>query len=210
MRARAGAVLVARCVDSIERKAKRNCDIVHTFRWRCGAFVPASTKKRVKSKSVDQQVVSRKKRQRDVRGRILQLLADGTLKRAELVKRGRFSGSALFLHVKALREEGLITEDPDTRTLSLTYALPGDDLDIIDGEVVRHEVGQERSADRPLVSTGVSKELHLAMGTVLSRLAPIDNLPGKLFVLDQLACTTPKLVSEVLRTVMDDLQRLSS
>jgi hypothetical protein len=56
----------------------------------------------------------------------------------------------------------------------------------------------------------IPQELHEALSAVTFRLSPVARLQEKLVVLDQLARNMPAPVAEVLRSVIDDVARLTS
>lgn len=151
----------------------------------------------------------RRKRQRGVRARILKILAHGPITNAALRKEGGFTASALYLHIKALREAGLLSSHRDGRyvTLSLRNGGHGEPLE---GEVVADTPRPANSKSSALMPAFVSKELREALNAVAHRLSPVEGAQEKLLVLDQLARTMPAAVSEVLRGVMHDLVKLSN
>ena len=169
----------------------------------------------------------RRKRQSDVRGRILKFLESGPMGGPELLKKGKFSSTALYLNLKALKDEGLIDSRRSGKsvTISLTGAThasaaaadePADTT--IEAEVMHEHVAEaaavnadaHAAASSSLVAPMVSKELHDALNAIAFRFSPVDRAQEKLVVLDQLARTMPAPVSAVLRQVIDDVVRLSS
>jgi DNA-binding transcriptional ArsR family regulator len=166
--------------------------------------------KKVKGKSAARKAPANRQPQGSVRPRILELLGAGPLTRGELLKRGGFSQASLYLHLKALRKDGIVVPDADNRKLKLAAGAPSIE------EVAVAEVIETPRAARPtqpssaLVPAGTARALHEALDAVLSRLSPIDRPAEKLLVLEQLARTTPDPVSEVLQLLIDDVRRLSA
>lgn len=137
-----------------------------------------------------------------VRAAILELLSKGDMSRPAILKRGKFSRAALDMHVKTLREEGLVKTDARNRILGLVSPRPARG-EVLIGEIV-DDVAPSRRATS-LVPAEVSVELRQALAAVSSRMTPIARATEKLVVLDGLARTMPAPIAELLREVMDDL-----
>ena len=159
------------------------------------AAEPASAKK------------TRRRRARGVRKIILGLLAKGPMTRAEIVKAGKISGAALYLHLKALRDEGVVAVDSVSHKLMLGSAA----AEAADEGVEEAVAGDTEQAETlPALPVHVPRALHEALDAVLFRLSPIEHASEKILILEQLSRTTPKPVAEILRSLMEDVARLSA
>lgn len=156
----------------------------------------------------------RRKRQSGVRGRIVEMLGAGPLLAQDILDQGGFSPASLYLNLKALKSEGLVDTTREGR--SVRYTLTG---------AVASEAGESAAAEpktrkkpgRKAGTKNVAKpaaaaadgDLKGALGVLMARLAPIDKVDEKLMVLQQLAGSLPGPVSGILKSVIDDLSRLS-
>jgi DNA-binding transcriptional ArsR family regulator len=170
---------------------------------------------------------ARKKRQTGVRGRVLEILAAGPRSSAELVTEGGFSTASLYLNLKSLKDDGLVESERDGRVVMIRLsgkAASGKPAPAakpvavkpIEGVVVSapvEEVIDEPAAEAPkrnaVVLAYVPRDLHEALDGVTRRLSPIEGTQEKLMVLDRLARSLPTPVASVLRSIMDDVARLS-
>lgn len=152
---------------------------------------------------------SRRKRQSGVRERVLALLALGPITNSELQRKGNFTPSALYLHLKALRLQGLLDSKRVGR--SVTLRLKGKAQKRVVEEPIEAVVVHEapRPSSSALVPARMSPELHEALNAVALRLQPVAQVEQKLMVLDQLARSMPPAVSSILHAVMEDLAKLS-
>lgn len=155
---------------------------------------------------------TRRKRQSGVRGRILKILAAGPVSGPELLKQGKFSPAALYLNLKAMRADGLVDSQRNGRTvmLSLTGSGSAAEQAPIEGEVVSEQPRPKAKAGSALVPALIPQDLHEALNVVAIRLSPVARVQEKLVVLDQLARSMPDPVAEVLRSVIDDVARLTT
>lgn len=154
----------------------------------------------------------RRKRQTGVRRRILKILGAGAVTGPELLKKGRFSPAALYLNLKALRDEGLIDSQRTGRSvvLRLKHGSKAEE-EPIEGVVVSdHQPKAKPRASSALVPALIPQELHEALSAVTFRLSPVQRVEEKLVVLEQLARNMPAAVSDVLRSVMEDVAKLST
>lgn len=155
-------------------------------------------------------VTVRRKRQSGVRERVLALLEAGPSTNSELLKNGKFTPSALYLHLKALRQQGVVQSKRVGRTVTLQLKTKAQKRVVeepIDAVVVQET---RRPTSSALVPSHVSPELHEALSAVAFRLRPVAQVEQKLMVLDQLARSMPAAVSGVLHAVMEDLVNLSN
>lgn len=169
---------------------------------------------------------ARKKRQTGVRGRVLEILAAGPRSSAELVTEGGFSTASLYLNLKSLKDDGLVESERDGRVVMIRLsgkaasskpapAAKPVAAKPIEGVVVSApvEVIDEPATEAPkrnaVVLAYVPRDLHEALDGVTRRLSPIEGTQEKLMVLDRLARSLPTPVASVLRSIMDDVARLS-
>lgn len=157
-----------------------------------------------------------RKRQTGVRSLILDLLGAGPKTGSELVAQGGFSVASLYLNLKSLKDEGLIESERVGREVSfrLAGAAPAAAVDDsasapIEGEIInREEVVVQKVA---VVSTAYQGgDLRSALDQLSARLSPVEGAREKLMVLDQLTRTMPQPIADVLRSLMDDVARLST
>jgi DNA-binding transcriptional ArsR family regulator len=172
----------------------------------------ASAAKKSKAKKVAAPTpgIIRRTRQSGVRERVLALLAAGPTTNAELLKNGKFTPSALYLHLKALRQQGIVQSKRVGRSVTLRLKTKAHKQVVeepIDAVVVQEAPRPTSSA---LVPAHMSPELHEALNAVAFRLRPVTQVEQKLMVLDQLARSMPAAVSGVLHAVMEDLVKLST
>ncbi len=153
----------------------------------------------------------RRKRQSGVRGRIVEMLGTGPLLAQDILERGGFSPASLYLNLKALKAEGVVDTTREGR--SVRYTLTGDSASEASPAAVASEPKTRKKAGRKAGSKNVAKpavgDLKGALGVLMARLAPIDKVDEKLMVLEQLAGSLPGPVSGILKSVIDDLSRLS-
>ena len=155
--------------------------------------------------------VTRRKRQSGVRGRILELLAAGSLAAQDLVDQGGFSPASLYLNLKALKAEGSVDTHRDGRVVryQLSGRLDDNAVAATSGKPVKagrgRPSGTSRGVEPALAGTA---ELKAALGVLLTRLSPLEDADEKIMVLSQLAGSMPVPVARVLRAVVDDLGRL--
>ena len=157
----------------------------------------------------------RRKRQSGVRGRILDMLASGPMLAQDILDKGGFSPASLYLNLKALKSEGSVDTTREGR--NVRYALTG--TPGTDGEtaVASAKPIKGKRGRKPKVSSGAavgkpvsaSSELKDALGVLVARLSPIENVGEKRMVLSQLAGSLPAPVAKVLNAIVDDLSRLS-
>ena len=168
----------------------------------------SATKNAAEKKPV---VKTRKKRTRQtgVRGRVLSLLASGAMSSSELVAKGGFSAASLYLNLKVLKKEGMVSTRRNGRTVLISLK-HGATVDApIEGEVLSAPKSSRKTSSA-LVSAYVPRDLHEALEGLARRLSPVDRAQEKLLVLDQLARTMPASVASVLRELMNDVVRLST
>ena len=166
--------------------------------------------KKTKTVAAAPKKAARRKRQTGVRERILEILAAGPINNSELQRKGRFTPSALYLHLRALRQQGLLDSKRSGRTVTLRLKNKSHSRaaeEPIDAVVV-HEA--PRSNSSALVPARMSPELHEALGAVAFRLRPVERVEEKLLVLDRLANSMPPSVAGVLHAVMEDLVKLTT
>jgi len=152
--------------------------------------------------------VPRRKRQSGVRGRILELLATGSLAAQDLVDQGGFSPASLYLNLKALKAAGSVDTLRDGRVVryQLTGALGSEAAAAKPAKAARGRPNRTSSDIAPALTA--TAELKAALGVLLTRLSPIEDADEKIMVLSQLAGSMPAPVARVLRAVVDDLDRL--
>ncbi|MDB5988231.1 MAG: transcriptional regulator [Nevskia sp.] len=170
----------------------------------------AATKK-TKAAPVAPKKATRRKRQTGVRARILAILAAGPITNSELQRKGRFTPSAQYLHLKALRQQGVLDSKRNGRSVTLRLKGKAHSRSVeepIDAVVVQET--PRRATSSALVPARMSPELHEALNAVAFRLRPVERVEEKLLVLDQLARSMPPTVSGVLHAVMADLVKLST
>lgn len=171
-----------------------------------------SAAKKTKSSAAAPVKKPRRKRQSGVRGRILKILAAGPITGPELLKRGKFSPAALYLNLKAMRAEGLVESQRHGRSVTIGLAqgaAAAAESAPIEGEVVA-EQPRAKSGGSALVPAMIPQDLHEALNAVAFRLSPVARVQEKLVVLDQLARSMPAPVAEVLRSVIDDVAKLTT
>lgn len=151
----------------------------------------------------------RRKRQSGVRGRIVEMLGTGPMLAQDILERGGFSPASLYLNLKALKAENVVDTTREGR--SVRYTLTG-----AAGEGAPAVASEGKSRKKPGRKAGSKKaaapaagDLKGALGVLMARLAPIDKVDEKLMVLNQLAGSLPGPVSGILKSVIDDLSRLS-
>lgn len=160
----------------------------------------------------------RRKRQSGVRGRILDMLADGPALAQDILDKGGFSPASLYLNLKALKNEGAVDTQRDGR--SVRYFLTGQAPAASEGSDEAgtavaapkkrgRKPGSGKKGKAAAATPKAPNDLRDALGVLTARLAPIDNVNEKLLVLGQLAGSLPGPVSKVLNAVIDDLSRLS-
>ncbi|WP_292999783.1 helix-turn-helix domain-containing protein [Nevskia sp.] len=159
----------------------------------------------------------RRKRQSGVRGRILDMLADGPALAQDILDKGGFSPASLYLNLKALKNEGAVDTQRDGR--AVRYFLTGQAPAAAEGSdeegaaaPAPKKRGRKPGSGKKGKTAAAPKapnDLRDALGVLTARLAPIDNVNEKLLVLGQLAGSLPGPVSKVLNSVIDDLSRLS-
>ena len=160
---------------------------------------------------------SGRKRQTGVRGLILDLLAAGPKTGSELVAQGGFSVASLYLNLKSLKDDGLIESERVGREVSIRLAggaapVEASDEGVsapIEGEIINREevVVQKTTAVSAAYRGG---DLRSALDQLSARLSPVEGAREKLMVLDQLTRTMPQPIADVLRSLMDDVVRLST
>ncbi|MBL6750549.1 MAG: hypothetical protein ISP90_08505 [Nevskia sp.] len=128
------------------------------------------------------------------------------------MKRGKFSPAALYLNLKAMRAEGLVESQRHGRSVTIGLAqgaAAAAESAPIEGEVVA-EQPRAKSGGSALVPAMIPQDLHEALNAVAFRLSPVARVQEKLVVLDQLARSMPAPVAEVLRSVIDDVAKLTT
>lgn len=180
------------------------------------ADAKAKPKTKTKREAVATDVVAKvakpaktRKRQGNVRSLILEILAGGPMTTSELVTKGKFSSAAAFMHLKALRADGVIEGARQGREVyySLNGAAPREAAPEAAPKVGRRR-GRKPKAAKAVVS-GRPVSLESALDSLTRRLAPIDSLDRKISVLDQLAGSLPASVASVLAAIRDDLRRIA-
>jgi DNA-binding transcriptional ArsR family regulator len=71
-----------------------------------------------------------------VRDRILKILAEGPNRNSVLQKRGKFTPSALYLHLKKLRESGVLERRQMGRQVELSLKAHGAPKPPLEGEII--------------------------------------------------------------------------
>lgn len=143
------------------------------------------------------------------------MLSAGPKMSEELIEQGGFSQASLHQNMNKLKAEGLVVDSRDGRRK--VYTLAGE---LPEGESVTMP-GRGRRGRKPKAAAGTgakrgrpaksaaASDLKGALGVLMARLSPIDNVGEKTMVLTQLAATLPKPVASVLNAIIDDLSRLS-
>lgn len=179
-----------------------------------------------KTKAAKAGKAARRKRQTGVRGLVLDILAAGPRSSAQLVTEGGFSTASLYLNLKSLKDEGLIETERDGRVVMISLsgkarknvsAVPAPApvskarpvVTPVEGEVIEAAETAAVPKRNAVVLAYVPRDLHEALDGVTRRLSPIEGTQEKLMVLDRLARTLPGPVADVLRSLMDDVTRLS-
>lgn len=154
----------------------------------------------------------RRKRQSGVRGRIVEMLGTGPMLAQDILERGGFSPASLYLNLKALKSEGVVDTTREGRSVryTLTGAAASEDSVVVASEVkIRKKPGRKAGSKNKNIAAPAAGDLKGALGVLMARLAPIDKVDEKLMVLNQLAGSLPGPVSSILKSVIDDLSRLS-
>lgn len=152
----------------------------------------------------------RRKRQSGVRGRIVEMLGTGPMLAQDILERGGFSPASLYLNLKALKSEGVVDTTREGR--SVRYTLNGaaaSEASVVVAPEGKIRKKPSRKPGSKKVVAPVAGDLKGALGVLMARLAPIDKVDEKLMVLNQLAGSLPGPVSSILKSVIDDLSRLS-
>lgn len=157
----------------------------------------------------------RRKRQSGVRGRIVELLSAGSMLASELVEQGQFSPASMYLNLKSLKADGIVDAAQEGRSVryTLTGVMPSEGSDSASagkrrrGRKPKAAVKTRGRPKKAAASSGGN--LKDALGVLMARLSPIDDVDQKLMVLGQLAGSLPSPVARVLNSVIDDLSRLS-
>lgn len=156
-----------------------------------------------------------RKRVGNVRGLILGLLESGPRSSAALVAEGGFSPAAVFLNIRALKQEGLVAATRQGREVlfSLTGAAPqpaaAAPVKPAKKAPIR-AVPIRPAATKAVVLAYVPSELHAALNGLTRQLAPVEALADKLRVLDTLGRTLPAPIAAVLGSIAEDLQRIAA
>lgn len=175
---------------------------------------PTRTKK-VKTKMSSETEAPRRKRQSGVRGRIVDLLNAGPMLAQELVDRGGFSPASLYLNLKSLKADGIVDAAQEGRLVryTLTGVAPAEGASAPAAKGRRGRKPKAEAAPkkrgRPGKAAGGTSNLQDALGVLMARLSPIEQVDEKLMVLSQLAGSLPSPVASVLNKVIDDLSRLA-
>jgi len=170
----------------------------------------STAKKKVKAAKLINSKATRKVRTRltGVRGRVLNLLAAGPMTSAELVAKGGFSAASLYLNMKALKKDGMVTATRNGRSVSISLIKTASSSAPIEGEIIAAPKASTKSTSVALVPAYAAHDLHVALNDIAVRFAPITRVQDKLLVLEQLARNLPGPVSAVLKEIMGDLARL--
>jgi DNA-binding transcriptional ArsR family regulator len=176
---------------------------------------PTRTKK-VKAVMTNENEAPRRKRQSGVRGRILDMLSSGPMLANELVEQGKFSAASMHLNLKSLKADGLVDAMREGRAMRymLSGAAPSEAGEAAPagkrrGRKPKAETAKPRGRPKKTVASSVSGNLQDALGVLMARLSPIEQVDEKLMVLSQLAGSLPAPVAGVLNKVIDDLSRLA-
>lgn len=177
---------------------------------------PTRTKK-VNPVMTSENEAPRRKRQSGVRGRIVDLLGAGPMLAQELVDRGGFSPASLYLNLKGLKADGIVDAAQEGRLVryALTGAAPAEGSSAPAGKARRgrkpkaEAAAKKRGRPAKTVRAAGSGNLQDALGVLMARLSPIEQVDEKLMVLGQLAGSLPAPVASVLNKVIDDLSRLA-
>ncbi|WP_273454663.1 ArsR/SmtB family transcription factor [Nevskia ramosa] len=142
------------------------------------------------------------------------MLGTGPMLAQDILERGGFSPASLYLNLKALKSEGVVDTTREGR--SVRYTLTGAAAAASEGSVVvasegkiRKKPGRKAGSKNKNAAAPAAGDLKGALGVLMARLAPIDKVDEKLMVLNQLAGSLPGPVSSILKSVIDDLSRLS-
>ncbi len=128
----------------------------------------------------------------------------------DILERGGFSPASLYLNLKALKSEGVVDTTREGRSVryTLTGAAASEGSVAVASEgKIRKKPGRKPGGKK--VAAPAAGDLKGALGVLMARLAPIDKVDEKLMVLNQLAGSLPGPVSSILKSVIDDLSRLS-
>lgn len=157
----------------------------------------------------------RRKRQSGVRGRIVDLLNAGPMLAQELVDKGGFSPASLYLNLKSLKADGIVDAAQEGRLVryTLTGVAPAEAGSAPSAKGRRGRKSKAEAAPkkrgRPAKAGAGTTNLQDALGVLMARLSPIEQVDEKLMVLGQLAGSLPAPVAGVLNKVIDDLSRLA-
>jgi len=170
-------------------------------------------KAKAKRQAVEAAPKKTRKRQSNVRGLILGLLESGPLSSPSLVAQGGFSPASLYLNIKAMKKEGLISAKRNGREVffSLTGKSAGSTEAVSIPE--RKKAAAKTTKVKPAVTPSaivayVPAELHEALNGLTLRLTPVEHVEEKMLVLDQLSASLPPAIGSILSSIREDLARL--
>lgn len=150
----------------------------------------------------------KRKRLSGVRGRVLELLSAGSKTSAELVAAGGFSAASLYLNLKSLKKDGLVSTRRDGRRVIITLA--AGTSSIAPNVVAKTASRSARASASATIPAHVPRDLIQALEKLSHRLSPVDRLDDKLLVLLQLSRSVQHPVAGLLQDIVADLKRIGS
>lgn len=153
-----------------------------------------------------------------VSAKILSLLHGGAKSTADLITEGGFSSAGAFLNLKKLKDQGLVETERAGRNVMYRLADAAAAVAIGDAPRRGRKKGSKNKAAAPAKKNGkrgpkvktsesAGGNLRDELAQIAARFSPIENLDGKLEVLDQLMKSLPREVASVLKAIKADLGR---
>jgi len=164
----------------------------------------------VKSKIPVSKKAVRRQPQTGARERILELIAAGPITNAQLLAKGHFTPSNLFLHLKRLTSEKRIERRPKGREVEYLLKTVKTGPAVLEGEVIVEPKKKPAPTSTAIALSSENYTLDSALEKLSRKLAPVDDLDKKLRMLDRLAKDLPGPVGDLLHQVIADLIRLGS
>jgi len=170
-------------------------------------LVPPAVKKSSASAS---KTPIRRPPQTGARERIIELIAAGPITNAQLLAKGHFTPSNLFVHLKRLTAEKLIERRLKGREAEYLLRAVKPKPAVLEGELIVQPKVISAPKSNAIALAGDTYTLDTALEKLSRKLAPVDDLDKKLRMLNRLAQDLPGPVGELLNLVMNDLARLGS
>jgi len=153
-----------------------------------------------------------------VSAKILNLLHGGAKSTADLITEGGFSSAGAFLNLKKLKDQGLVETERAGRNVMYRLAEAAAAVAIENAPRRGRKKGSKNKAaaqakksgkrgPKAKTSESAGGNLRDELAQIAARFSPIENLDGKLEVLDQLMKSLPREVASVLKAIKADLGR---